>query len=597
MRRLLFNLILFIMPRNKVLEKAKVSLPSGRNAVDLSQEKSFAQLGADLNVCYLQAMVAGSTGTISRKCFTRTADVVSPAFHRVTEHFDFFIVPIHSLWRAWENWKLAINDMQDTNLVKWSSTDMKPDLSLPSYAPRMNFHHLANSCRLKDVPSADNARKINDMLRLVEQLRYGCMSDVLSTVDGTTMLNILPAAAYQKCYFEHYRNTAYESNNPYAYNFDWLYAGNSDNGELRVGLGSQGAPTKYDIVAQELFKMRRVNYRNDYFHNIYPALNYVVSTPSGRAHRVPSDVALLDASVRSLNAAPTVDASGKVTSKVYDGAFDGYGTVTVQNIRAAFALDKLLRAAAYAPKHVRDQYKAQFGVDGVEDFDMRSERIGSFQSDVNFVEVTNMAQSADFNLGDLGAKGVGGKDNDKPLKYYCKYDSIIIGLHYYLPRAKYDAVGVYPWNVKIAREDFYIKAFENLGLRPFYMSYIDMDGDRSLQVGWTVPNFDYKILPDVNEGPFKMYVDEIRVNSDEDAFIISRNLGQLRSFVPHVDAVFDDDTIGTFEYFKAAPEDLNTLFATSVPAHHPISHFQFFGDFRIMNAAVIPQSIHGQPTI
>lgn len=587
------------MPRNKVLEKAKVSLPSGRNAVDLSQEKSFAQLGADLNVCYVQAMVAGSSGSISRKCFTRTADVVSPAFHRVTEHFDFFIVPIHSLWRAWENWKLNMNDMQDTNLVKWNDGQMRPDLSLPGYAPRMNFHHLANSCRLKDVPSADNARKINDMLRLTEQLRFGCMEDILSTADGTTMLNILLLGAYQKCYFEHYRNTAYESNNPYAYNFDWLYANNADNGELRVGLGSSGSPTKYDFVAQELFKMRRVNYRNDYFHNIYPSLNYVSSAPSGVDFSVPSDVSgqgngVTTAYIRSQASSysPFVQQTIPVSGSHADSL-----RISVQTIRSLFALDKLMRASAYAPKHVRDQYKALYGVDGVEDFDMRSERIGSFQSDVNFVEVTNMAQSASANLGDLGAKGVGGKDNEKPLKYYCKYDSIIIGLHYFLPRARYDALGVYPWNVKIAREDFYIKAFENLGLRPFYMSYIDMEGDRSLQVGWTVPNFDYKILPDVNEGPFKMYVREIRVNDDEDAFIISRNLGQLRSFVPHVDAVFDDDTIGTSEYFKAAPEDLNTLFVASVPVHHPISHFQFYGDFRIMNAAVIPQSIHGQPTI
>ena len=73
------------MPRNKVLERAKVTMPSGRNAVDLSCEKSFAQYAADLNVCYVQPVVAGTSGYISRKCFTRTADVVSPAFHRITK--------------------------------------------------------------------------------------------------------------------------------------------------------------------------------------------------------------------------------------------------------------------------------------------------------------------------------------------------------------------------------------------------------------------------------------------------------------------------------------------------------------------------------
>ena len=110
-------------------------MPSGRNAVDLSCEKSFAQYAADLNCCYVQPVVAGSSGYISRKCFTRTADVVSPAFHRVTEHFDFFIVPIHALWRYWEDWKVNMNDYQDTTLVPFNSDNISPDLSLPANCP------------------------------------------------------------------------------------------------------------------------------------------------------------------------------------------------------------------------------------------------------------------------------------------------------------------------------------------------------------------------------------------------------------------------------------------------------------------------------
>ena len=569
-------------------------MPSGRNAADLSQEKSFAQYAADLNVCYVQAAVAGTRGQISRKCFTRTADVVSPAFHRVTEHFDFFVVPIHSLWRAWENWKLNINDMQDTNLVEFLSDGTGPDLSLPQYCPRMDFNNLAYKCGLKQVVSADNARKMNDMLRLVEQLRYGCMSDVIQTGGQSTMLNLFKIGAYQKVYFDHYRNTAYESNNPYAYNFDWLYQGSGVEGLLAPGVMTPGT-TKADYVAQQLFTMRRVNYRNDYFHNIYPALNYVLSAPAGRNFSLPSSVAGTGNAVQSGLVSPDAYANGYAGFELNTAG--GYNAVSVQTIRAAFALDKLMRVSAYAPKHVKDQYKAQYGIEGVEDFDMKSQRIGSFQSDVQFVEVTNMAQSSSANLGDLGAKGVGSKDNDKPISYYCKYDSIIIGLHYFLPRARYDALGIDPWNIKIAREDFYIKAFENLGLRPFYLHYIDGEGNRSTQVGWTVPNFEYKILPDVNEGPFKQYIWQINENSDGDAWVVNHSLGALRSFVPHVDAVFDDNTIGTAEYFKASPEDLDTLFVVAVDPAHLISEYQFYGDFRIMNAAVIPMSIHGQPSL
>ena len=128
------------MPRNKVLEKAKVSFNGDRNALDLSQIRSFDALAGQLNIAYCQPFVAGTKGKINRKCFTRTASVVSPAFHSITEHFDFFVVPIHALWRYWENWKLQINDMQDTKLVDFNGLNMAPDLSLPGSAPRVDFN-------------------------------------------------------------------------------------------------------------------------------------------------------------------------------------------------------------------------------------------------------------------------------------------------------------------------------------------------------------------------------------------------------------------------------------------------------------------------
>lgn len=610
------------MARNKVLERAKVTMPSGRNAVDLSQEKSFSQLAADLNVCYCQPFVAGSKGKINRSAFTRTADVVSPAFHRVTEHFDFFVVPIHSLWRYWENWKVNINDMQDTNLVQFIDNALTPDLSLPSTTPRMDFSRLLLRLnyigRYATVAEADRkARLANDVLRLGEQLRYSQQAIAqYQATSAPAVMNLFKAAAYQKCYFDHYRNTAYESNNPYAYSLDWLTADSQHAGLLNPPTPSGGSWTadKDSYVASELFKIRRVNYRNDYFHNIYPALNYVVSEPNGYNWQIPSSVAYQvpnkPSQYQGSGIAPVLDSGGQVGVNFPARDYTSASVFSVQQIRAAFALDKLMRAAAYAPKHVRDQYKALYGVDGVEDFDMKSERIGSFQSDVVFQEVTNMAQSSSYNLGDLGAKGLGGDNAKKSLNFYCKYDSIVIGLHYFLPRASYDNMGVDPWNTNITRESFYIKAFENLGLRPIYLSALtegttptEAINARSIMIGWTVPNFVYKIKPDLNEGAFKLNffeaISSLDANNDPISDpVISQS--QLSTYVPHT--LFDGQSFvsantADAEWFKAAAEDLDSLFAVSVPHDHQLSYFQFFGKFRISVAAVIPMSIQGQPNL
>lgn len=595
------------MPRNKVLEKAKVSMPSGRSAFDLSQVRSYDQLAGDLNVCYCQPFVAGTKGKISRKCFTRTAQVVSPAFHSVTEHFDFFIVPIHALWRSWENWKVQINDLQDTLTVPWDTATNIPNLALPSNAPRCDFNGLiprtfyTGRTFTSEAAAVSTARLANEAMRLCDQLGYNEVVVHGVNVGLTRVMNLFMLAAYQKCYYDHYRNTAYESNNPYAYNLDWLVADSAHNGLLDPDNMSATPSHPKDIeVAKYLLKMHRVNYRNDYFHNLYPALNYVSSVPSGLGFTLPNGIGQLTSTlqIQSDGGVRPVGSQHAVLSP--SGTAYLSLPFTVQNIRAAFALDRLMRASAYAPKHVRDQYKALYGVDGVEDFDMKSERIGSFQSDVIFQEVTNMAQSASADLGLLGAKGIGSDDGSKPINFYCKYDSIVIGLHYFVPRARYDAFGLHPWNIKISQNDFYIKAFENLGLRPFYKYYVDGMTAAATVLGWTVPNFEYKILPDLNTGMFKRKFANAQVTSPSAGqynINIPYNLSsKLSTFVPHTEEVLNVNTV-TADFFKVAPEDLNNIFSVAVDGTHPKDVCQFFGEFRISVPVVAPMSVHGQPSL
>lgn len=595
------------MPRNKILEKAKVSMPTGRNAFDLSQERSFTSLCGEIDVAYCQPFVAGTKGHISRKAFTRTAQVVSPAFHRVTEHFDFFVVPIHSLWRSWENWKVNINDQQDTNLVKWNSVGNVPDLGLPANAPRMDFASINTKLGYLNTLTVSNpqlrAHYANDVIRIMDWLRYGPGLAGLTAGTMNKVMSLLMLGAYQKCYFDHYRNTAYESNNPYAYNFDWLYDGVHDGLLSPASTSTTDSSTQDDYVARELFRIRRVNYRNDAYKNIYPALNYVLSTPSGQSWSLPSGVAGVGNQSGSFSVSSTLGSAnfpigGVQVGLIQNNTVDNVYRMSVQSIRAAFALDKLMRASAYAPKHVRDQYKALYGVDGVEDFDMKSERIGSFQSQVGFVEVTNMAQSATYNLGDLGAKGIGGEDNSKPINFYCKYDSIVIGLHYFLPRTRYDSDGLHPWNTKIAREDFFIRAFENLGLRPFYSDRLNATNTPVI-IGWTPPNSEYKILPDLNTGAFRQYFEEYTESGGTVSYTNAQT-SELSTYVPHSSNAYVNggyNIAANAEYFKVSPADLNNLFAVSLPADHRISYFQFYGDMRINVAVVAPMSVHGQPTL
>lgn len=613
------------MPRNKVLERAKVSAPSGRNEFDLSALRNFTALAGYENLVFAQPVIAGTHGRINRATFTRTSDVVSPAFPKVTQHLDFFIVNIKSLWSYWENFKLNINDLKSTQLVGFDTLGGSPDLSLPAYAPTFNFgpitdpdHPQTNKLeaaeRIFPIPSGtptlaqlqNVSMKRNNALRLFNAAGVG--RTVIPPTPGSftvsaNVLNLFKLAAYQKCYFEHYRNTAYESNDPYAYNLDWV----TNNGLVNVGGIIDISASAGLYTMQQLCTLRKVNYRNDYFHNIYPSLNYVSSVPTGLQVSVPSNVVGIN-----------VGTGYTINPQVYpavQSAVDRTGTLidqnrvisefSVQSIRAAFALDKLMRASAYAPKHVKEQWKAQFGVDIPEDSDMVSRRLGSFQNDVIFQEVTQTSPYSTTDLGDLGAKGVGQGQMNEDIEFYAQYDSIIIGIQYFMPRAIYDSYGIDIWNVCRARGDFYSKFFENLGLRPLYAKELSSIGfvragalAPNTVIGYTVPNQVLKLGKDLNLNEFQSEFEYYTVNDDQDNVVSGVNTNYLRTFTMHntaTTAVVDNNGNISALFFKVNPEDLDYIFKTPMPADHRLGFFQFYGQLYVKMLISAPMGVHGQP--
>lgn len=618
------------MPRNKVLERAKVTAPTGRNEFDLSAIRNFTALAGYLNLVYAQPVIAGTHGRLNRATFTRTADVVSPAFPKVTQHLDFFIINIKSLWSYWENFKLNINDLKSSQLVQFDSQGASPVLGVPAYVPTFDFapkpdpahpqtNRLDAAERIFPLPSSPTvddlngiSMKRNNALRLF----YGAgVGRTVHTGAGTlaissNVLNLFKLAAYQKCYFEHYRNTAYESNDPYAYNLDWV----TNNGLVNVGgiIDETGSAGGYTM--QQLCTLRKVNYRNDYFHNIYPSLTYVSSAPTGLDISLPSNIGGLLTRSNSNNVDGSVsaigsyrDAQGDLNGGVSLGGLTNGRSVgiSVQSIRAAFALDKLLRASAYAPKHVKDQWKVQFGVDIPDDSDMVSRRLGSFQNDVIFQEVTQTSPYSGSELGDLGAKGVGQGQMNDDIEFYAQYDSIIIGVQYFMPRAIYDSFGFDIWNVSRARGDFYSRFFENLGLRPLYAGELSTIGyvragvlDPNTVLGFTVPNQALKIGKDLNLNEFQQEFERYVVNDNQDNVISEISTNYLRSFTMHntaTKAALDGNGNISALYFKVNPEDLDYIFKSSVVPDHRLGFFQFYGQLYVKLLISAPMGVHGQP--
>lgn len=568
-----------------VLQRPKVSANYSRNAFDrsFSVNTSYQLGGLD---CFLaQPFIAGSHIKLNRAIFQRTSDVNTAAFPKVDTHVEFFSVPIRLLWMYWNNFKLNIQDFGSTleGTVSQSAASASFTPSQPS-CPAFDvaaLHREINSILYDSSTSttywtSDLKKNATGAYRLLSAMGYGqyplSSTSAIETSQSKAvsyLVNPFKALAYQKVYYDHFRNTAYESNDPIYYNVDDI-------------LVSSAALSKR---VAKWFEYRYVNYRKDYLQSIYPALNYTVSSPSGLQWSIPDSVlySYVNPSQLASNVnSSTVSGGQTLLNSVLNGSGNA-AVSSVQQIRAAFALDKLLRASAYAPKHVKDQFEARYGVKGVESGN-ESVRIAAFMNDILISEVVNTAN----NLGEIGGKGVGYNGFGKDVEFTFKEDSILIGVMYSLPRTSYDATFVENWNAKLDKEDFFVPEFMNLGLQPISCA------ERTI-VSSTSPGVHAPVWDTANTVlGYKDRYSEYKLGIDRNLgnFILS---GPLSDFVVHSNYSQGNGSASA-NYFKVKPTDMDSIFVqASDPGNILTDKFITHLDVKLICNQNM--SVHGQPVL
>ena len=242
-----------------------------RNAFDRSKIRAMHYALGALNVAGWFPCIAGSNIMCNRKIFQRTADVNTAAFPTIDTHIQWYFVPYRQLVSIWDDFKLNI---QDINSSAIGSTT-------PETAPYANLSTDIKALLANPGTVTDGAGQsfVYGALRLLNQCGYGnykAASYIADQVD----LNLFPLLAYQKIYYDHFRSTAYESNDNEAYNMDKYYtSANNYDGHV---------DSSTDLT--KILTLRYVNYRNDYFNNIYPSLNYVQSLPIGSSWQLPTSL-------------------------------------------------------------------------------------------------------------------------------------------------------------------------------------------------------------------------------------------------------------------------------------------------------------------
>lgn len=491
-----------------------------RNGYDLSSRKVFsAPAGALLPIGVWEC---NPTEKFSFKVddFVRTQPLNTAAFARCKEYYHFFFVPYRSLWNHSDKFFTGVTNgdrmyerpsffdkltANDGNFVPTSmpsfyldelhrllisqNKDLSAKLSAYSKdakkvykAGGANFVELLEKTKLDlsnlTLSSYDalGYEYAYGAFRLLHMLGYGIddkgqvfhpykqvsdkepgdrsglfdmesLDEVLSYFIPHNLANPFRLLGYQRIYNDFYRNQLWEKPVPYTFNVDWC-----------------NSSTKLQLKNTEVYQMCQLRYRHwtkDFYTGVYPTASY-------------------NEGIFNL---PNYTNSKAEINKNNDGVSASAGAISTSDIRAMFALEKMLeRTRAANGLDYSNQIAAHYGFKVPESRRDVAQFIGGVDNTIVINEVMSTANSSIDGtsktgsvVGQVFGKGIGTMSSGR-IEFEAKEHGMIFCIYSISPQVDYDARQFDPFNRKFKREDYFQPEFENLGYQPLIQSDVCFGG-------------------------------------------------------------------------------------------------------------------------
>lgn len=468
---------------------------NGRNAFDRSQHRVWHSPFGMILPIYCKRFCPDDCVELSVESQTICDTIVRPAFIRLKEHINFYCVPLNMLWMPFDNLITGQDNYFSDEISKLNQD------SIPSAVPVFTHQYLAHAFdRLSKAVDIQGYNKLPGALRLLDLLGYGnyyTLCDnaesgggnidydrVVSYLQGLEPMNFFALLAYQKVYYDYYRNPKYEKNDTASYNLD-------DTQGNVLSIESQRHYGIFDCH----YAWAKKDYFTDVSPNILPKatdIGYDGLEPGGPGNSSLWSFFGVPGSSRSgvISVVGTQDVVGGVNQNTGDRVILGagstrdnlpstYNSTSVQSnvqtnvsaLRFAFAYDKLLRRMREAGGTFDAQMLAQFGIVPYDQRHGKCIYIGGqtnrlVASDV--VSTNNNQDQGNPSLGFLGGQINVYSPARQKFKYHCKDHCIIIGLYHTSLDFDYPSYGIERDNLARQRFDWFNPAFEDLGLQPTF---------------------------------------------------------------------------------------------------------------------------------
>lgn len=446
-----------------------------RTGFDMSQRRLFTSSVGQLLPVYYDISNPGDHFRANLSLLSRTDILQTSAFARITEHVDFFFVPLTQLYTFFDSYIYGINDIKSSLADPSKVGSILPRFYINQlYDVFVTGEELSQSLDDYDVPTACNAE------RLCNLLGYGHVISRDTNSSNNSSCNPLLIAAYQKIFNDYYRLS--DRNAPdLSYNLDKFY---------QTGLVD-------DATLFKLFKLRYRPFKKDFFTNNVPQpLNNqgnVSSLFTGSQYANVNNW-LSDTSVQTSNTGRDID-------------IESIADLGVSDIRSAFALDKLNRITSLSPKHYDKQTAAHFGFDVPQGVSNEVYYLGSHSQRLAISEIESTADgsngSSQSYLGQISGKGFA-LDSGGNIDFTAPCHGIFMAIYSAVPETEYRDFGCDRINRYLNNFDFYQPEFDDLGMQPLFR-YQEMDINPSTNagiLGWQYRYSELKSKPDLIHGAF-----------------------------------------------------------------------------------------------
>jgi hypothetical protein len=456
---LLLILAIFIIAKSNFMASNLFSFGDVRNhphrsGFDLSRRICFTSKAGELLPVYYKLVYPGDKFQIRHQLFTRTQPVNTAAYTRIREYLDWYFVPLRLINK---NLPQALMNMQNnpvqasgisankivTNDIPWTAlgNDGAAGRGLASFLQYM--YEGAYDKKISPVLNFFGFNAGTCGAKLAMMLRYGnfispsytgnSKSFGLSTSPDFSLLayntgysvNVIPFAAYQKIYSDHFRFSQWEKNEPYTYNFDWYSGGNV----FASFISGYSDSLKEYVSGNNLFTLRYANWPKDLFMGVMPnsqlgdvSVVDVLPVSSDSSNLIGDVVGVTTGNVNAtgliamngtsepgvfnMRPARTPDTNTVLRAVISNPSLQA--SFSVLQLRMAEAVQRYREVSQVADQTARDQIYAHFGVSLSPALSDTCFRIGGSASNIDISEVVNTFLGPDTETeANIKGKGVG----------------------------------------------------------------------------------------------------------------------------------------------------------------------------------------------